>query len=61
LLRIPGQKIAERIADALTSVKPKVRDQITPDPMRHLMTSVLPKRMVDNIIARRLGLTPPAA
>jgi len=60
LLRIPGQKIAERIADALTSAKPKVRYRITPDPMRHLMTSVLPKRMVDKIIARRLGLTPPA-
>jgi hypothetical protein len=40
LLRVPGQKIAERIADALTSV--------------------LPKRMVDKIIARRLGLAPPA-
>ena len=57
---LPAQKIAERIADALTSVKPKVRYQITPDPMRYLMTSVLPKRMVDKIIARRLGLIPPA-
>jgi hypothetical protein len=37
-----------------------VRYQITPDPMRHLVTAVLPKRMVDKIIAKRLGLIPPA-
>jgi hypothetical protein len=37
-----------------------VRYQITPDPMQRLMTAVLPKRMVDKIIARRIGLMPPA-
>jgi NAD(P)-dependent dehydrogenase (short-subunit alcohol dehydrogenase family) len=57
---LPAEKIAERIADALTSASPKVRYQITPDPMRHLITAVLPKRMVDKIIARRLGLLPSA-
>jgi NAD(P)-dependent dehydrogenase (short-subunit alcohol dehydrogenase family) len=57
---LPAEKIAERIADALTSASPKVRYQITPDPMRHLITAVLPKRMVDKIIAKRLGLMPPA-
>jgi NAD(P)-dependent dehydrogenase (short-subunit alcohol dehydrogenase family) len=57
---LPPEKIAERIADVLTSASPKVRYQITPDPMRHLVTAILPKRMVDRIIAKRLGLTPPA-
>jgi NAD(P)-dependent dehydrogenase (short-subunit alcohol dehydrogenase family) len=57
---LPAEKIAERIADALTSASPKVRYQITPDPMRHLITAVLPKRMADKIIAKRLGLMPPA-
>jgi NAD(P)-dependent dehydrogenase (short-subunit alcohol dehydrogenase family) len=57
---LPAERIAEAIADALTSASPKVRYQITPDPMRHLMTAVLPKRMVDRIIAKRLGLMPPA-
>ena len=57
---LPAEKIAERIADALTSPSPKVRYQITPDPMRRLMTAVLPKRTVDKIIAKRLGLLPPA-
>jgi hypothetical protein len=57
---LPPEKVAETIAEALTSAHPKVRYQITPDPMRHLMTTVLPKRMVDKIIAKRLGLLPPA-
>jgi NAD(P)-dependent dehydrogenase (short-subunit alcohol dehydrogenase family) len=57
---LPAEKIAETIAAALTSAHPKVRYQVTPDPMRHLMTAVLPKRMMDRIIAKRLGLMPPA-
>jgi NAD(P)-dependent dehydrogenase (short-subunit alcohol dehydrogenase family) len=57
---LPPEKIAEVIADALTSASPKVRYQITPDPMRHLITAILPKRTVDKIIAKRLGLMPPA-
>jgi NAD(P)-dependent dehydrogenase (short-subunit alcohol dehydrogenase family) len=57
---LPPEKIAERIFEALTSASPKVRYQITPDPVRHLITSVLPKRTVDKIIAKRLGLVPPA-
>jgi NAD(P)-dependent dehydrogenase (short-subunit alcohol dehydrogenase family) len=57
---LPAEKIAEAVADALTSARPRVRYQITPDPMRQLITAVLPKRMVDRIIAKRLGLLPPA-
>ena len=57
---LPPEKIAEAIAEALTSAHPKVRYQLTPDPMRHLMSAVLPKRMVDKIIAKRLGLMPSA-
>jgi len=55
---LPPENIAERIFHALTASSPKVRYQITPDPMRHLITTVLPKRMVDKIIAKRLGLMP---
>jgi hypothetical protein len=56
---LPAEKIAEVIATALTSAAPKVRYQISPDPMRHLMMAVLPKRMIDKAIAKRLGLMPP--
>ena len=57
---LPAEKIAEVIFTALTSPNPKVRYQISPDPMRHLMMAVLPKRMIDRVIAKRLGLMPPA-
>jgi hypothetical protein len=57
---LPPETIAEGIANALTSAHPKVRYQIASDQLRHLMTSILPKRMVDKIIAKRLGLLPPA-
>jgi NAD(P)-dependent dehydrogenase (short-subunit alcohol dehydrogenase family) len=55
---LPPETIAEAVENALTSPNPKVRYQITPDPMRHLVMSWLPKRTVDRMIARRLGLTP---
>jgi NAD(P)-dependent dehydrogenase (short-subunit alcohol dehydrogenase family) len=57
---LPAERIAQTIAGALTSANPKVRYQVTPDPMRHLITGMLPKRMVDRIIAKRLGLMPRA-
>ena len=57
---LPAEAIAERVFEALTTASPKVRYQITPDPMRHLITAVLPKRTVDRIIAKRLGLVPSA-
>jgi NAD(P)-dependent dehydrogenase (short-subunit alcohol dehydrogenase family) len=57
---LPAEKIAEAIVEALTSAHPKVRYQLTPDPMRHLMGAVLPKRTLDKIIAKRLGLLPPS-
>ena len=57
---LPPEKVAEAIVGALTSARPKVRYALTPDPIRHLITAVLPKRTVDRIIAKRLGLTPPA-
>ena len=57
---LPPEKIAERVFDALTLPHPKVRYQIAPDPLRHLVTTYLPKRMVDKIIAKRVGLMPQA-
>jgi NAD(P)-dependent dehydrogenase (short-subunit alcohol dehydrogenase family) len=55
---LPPEKIAEAVFDALTLPHPKVRYQLAPDPLRHLMTAWLPKRTVDKIIAKRLGLLP---
>jgi hypothetical protein len=55
---LPPEDIAECVYNALTLPKPKTRYQIAPDPMRHLITQWLPKRMVDRIIAKRVGLMP---
>jgi NAD(P)-dependent dehydrogenase (short-subunit alcohol dehydrogenase family) len=57
---LPAERIAEVIAKALTTANPKTRYQIAPDPIESFIVSVLPKRMLDKIIAKRLGLTPPA-
>jgi NAD(P)-dependent dehydrogenase (short-subunit alcohol dehydrogenase family) len=57
---LPAERIAEVVHNALTLPKPKVRYQIAPDPMRHLMAAILPKRMVDKFIAKRVGLRPRA-
>jgi NAD(P)-dependent dehydrogenase (short-subunit alcohol dehydrogenase family) len=42
---LPPEKIAERVFDALTLSNPKVRYQIAPDPMRHLMTAGMSRGM----------------
>lgn len=57
---LPAEKIAAKIFDALTLPNPKVRYSIVPDPLQVLAAALLPKRTVDKIIARRLGLTPQA-
>jgi NAD(P)-dependent dehydrogenase (short-subunit alcohol dehydrogenase family) len=57
---LPAERIADVIASALTSAHPKTRYQIAPDPIFQHVVAMLPKRMVDKIVARRLGLSPGA-
>ncbi|MGN6517237.1 MAG: SDR family oxidoreductase [Rhizomicrobium sp.] len=54
----PPEKIGETVAMALTAGKPKVHYTVTPTPLQNLMATTLPKRMVDNIVAKALGLKP---
>ena len=56
---LPPERIAEGIFTALTSARPKVRYTITPSPLEQIALSILPKRLIDKIIAKRLGLLPP--
>ncbi len=53
---LPPERIGEAVKAALTVLRPKTRYTVTPDPIQNLMVSILPKRTVDNMIARRLGL-----
>jgi NAD(P)-dependent dehydrogenase (short-subunit alcohol dehydrogenase family) len=59
-IALPPEKIAQLVFDALTLPNPKVRYHIAPDKMRYLLAAVLPKRTMDRIVAKRIGLLPPA-
>lgn len=48
--------LGEAVHRALTVHNPRTRYVVTPDPLEHFMVNHLPKRMVDRIIAGRLGL-----
>jgi NAD(P)-dependent dehydrogenase (short-subunit alcohol dehydrogenase family) len=57
---LPAEKLGELVHDALTLPRPKVRYEISPQPLQALVMRILPKRLLDRIIARRLGLLPKA-
>jgi NAD(P)-dependent dehydrogenase (short-subunit alcohol dehydrogenase family) len=50
------EKLGEVVKNALTTAKPKTRYTVTPDPFQNWMVNTLPKRIVDNIIAKQVGL-----
>lgn len=45
------------IHKALTTARPRTRYVVTPDRLQNLVLNVLPKRLVDRLVAKRLGLT----
>ncbi len=53
---LPPERIGETVMTALTVSNPKTRYTATPAPIRNLIENTLPKRVVDRMIARRLGL-----
>ena len=53
---LPPEKLGEVVHTALTTAKPKTRYTVTPEPFQNFLMNTLPKRMVDNMIAGRLGL-----
>jgi NAD(P)-dependent dehydrogenase (short-subunit alcohol dehydrogenase family) len=53
---LPPERIGEAVRTALTTAKPKTRYTVAPNPGQQLMAAVLPKRTMDKILARRLGL-----
>ncbi|KIZ40884.1 MULTISPECIES: SDR family oxidoreductase [Rhodopseudomonas] len=56
---LPPETIAARIHEVLTMDRPRVRYTMTPAPLRYLMMTLLPKRVIDRIVAKRLGLLAP--
>ena len=57
---LPAERIGEAVKTALTSPKPKVRYTVAPNPFQVWLTRVLPRRVVDNMIAGRIGLKRPS-
>jgi NAD(P)-dependent dehydrogenase (short-subunit alcohol dehydrogenase family) len=53
---LPADRIGRAVLSALTSPRPKTRYSIAPNPMTVFLVNHLPKRLVDRLIARRLGL-----
>ncbi|HWD26536.1 MAG TPA: SDR family oxidoreductase [Rhizomicrobium sp.] len=56
---LPPEALGEAVWSALTVAKPAVRYTVTPDAFQNFLMNALPKRMVDRMIAGRLGLTKP--
>ena len=54
---LPPDRIAHAVLSALISPRPKTRYSIAPNPMTVFLVNHLPKRFVDYLIAKRLGLT----
>lgn len=52
------ERVGEAVWKALTLEKPKTRYTVTPEKLQNFLINNLPKRMVDRLIAGRLGLLP---
>lgn len=55
---LPPEKIGEAVLHALTAAKPRVRYNVSPTPLQHWLARNLPKRVVDRMVGKRLGLLP---
>ena len=55
----PPEKVGEVVLHALTTPKPRVRYAVIPgSALSRIVQMLLPKRIVDRIIARNLGFKP---
>ena len=55
---LPPERLGETIAQALTTSRPKTRYAVSPQPFQDFLGRTLPKRMLDRLIGRQLGLLP---
>ena len=55
------ERIGEEVKRALTVARPKVRSRVAPNPLTHWIADILPRRVMDMMIARQLGLKYDAA
>jgi NAD(P)-dependent dehydrogenase (short-subunit alcohol dehydrogenase family) len=55
---LPPEQLGEVIAHALMTPHPKTRYAVSPQPVQDFLGRTLPKRMLDRLIGRQLGLLP---
>lgn len=55
---LPVSRVSDLVVHVVETARPKVRYALTPNPLQQLMMRVLPTRLVDRLIARRLGMLP---
>jgi NAD(P)-dependent dehydrogenase (short-subunit alcohol dehydrogenase family) len=53
---LPPARIGELVYEALTVLRPKVRVVASPQPVQTFIAGCLPRRWLDSIVARQLGL-----
>jgi NAD(P)-dependent dehydrogenase (short-subunit alcohol dehydrogenase family) len=55
---LAAERVGLTVHRALTARKPHTRYVVTPDRTENFLVNTLPKRFIDRIVARRLGLMP---
>jgi short-subunit dehydrogenase len=53
---LPAERVGVVIFQALTTASPRVRYTVTPNPFLTWVMSIMPRRYVDNLMAKNLGL-----
>jgi len=53
---LPAERIGETVHHALTTTRPKVRYTVTPTWIQQWLVDHLPRRVLDRIVANKLGL-----
>ena len=55
---LPPERVGELVHRVLTIASPRVRYAIVPNRLQYFISKILPRRVLDRMIARRLGLLP---
>jgi NAD(P)-dependent dehydrogenase (short-subunit alcohol dehydrogenase family) len=55
---LPPERVGELVHRVLTMATPRVRYAIVPNRLQYFISKILPRRVLDRMIARRLGLQP---
>jgi NAD(P)-dependent dehydrogenase (short-subunit alcohol dehydrogenase family) len=53
---LPPERIGQAVLQALTAARPKVRYAVSPQPLQDWIARNMPKRFIDRLIGRQLGL-----